>query len=248
MIEIILFFLIAFLVLVFFYKQVSTEFTILQIEGDKLDSLSDPLSENSPVVIRGLGQPKVLTLDILKSTPRIQTLPVGTGVTLASYLESPKGQSITVLPPDLRRNLANELGLQIWAEHVWFQRIKEEYIYGSLMSLSTEAYLSSAGMRQTIAAHTLLFPTNGTFTCSIFMSASTKFLPKGWEGLFLTDLSPSQCPLLSEVQYMDIVLRPGHMLIVPPHWIVSMKCQDEVPAFAWIEVHHPISSLAAALA
>ena len=66
MLEIFFIFLIIFFVLIFFYKQTVPEFSVLQIEFDKLETLPDILSESHPIVIRGLGNPKVLTLDILK--------------------------------------------------------------------------------------------------------------------------------------------------------------------------------------
>jgi hypothetical protein len=64
----------------------------------------------------------------------------------------------------------------------------------------------------------------------------------------VAELKPADCPLLNEVQFMDVILRPGHMFIMPPHWIVSLKSTDKMPVFAWIEVHHPISKLASSLA
>jgi hypothetical protein len=72
-------------------------------------------------------------------------------------------------------------------------------------------------------------------------------LPPSWEGTFVSELKPAESPLLHEVQFIDVILRPGHLFILPPHWIVSMKSDDTPPVFAWIEVHHPISFLAAAL-
>jgi hypothetical protein len=109
--------------------------------------------------------------------------------------------------------------------------------------------MSSMGMRKTTAAYTLIYPTSGAFTASILMESGTKFLPPSWEGTFVTELKPSDCPLLHELQFMDVILRPGHMFILPPHWIVSLQSRDTttLPIFAWIEVHHPISSLATAL-
>ena len=116
------------------------------------------------------------------------------------------------------------------------------------MSLDSEVYMSSMGMRKTLAAYTLIYPTNGTFTASILMESATKFLPPDWEGRFVSEMRQADSPLLNEVQFMDVILRPGHMFIMPPHWIISMKSTDTPPVFAWIEVHHPISKLAASLA
>jgi len=247
MLEIFFILLIIFFVLIFFYKQTVPEFSVLQIESDKLDTLPEILSESHPIVIRGLGSPKVLTLDVLKGNQRIQTLPIATPFVLNQYLADPNGKTLQTLPPEIRRQAAGELGVQVWAEHTWFGRIKEDIPYGFTMSLDTEVYMSSMGMRKTTAAFTLIYPTNGTFTASILMESATKFLPQ-WEGQFVAELKSADYPLLNEVQFMDVILRPGHMFILPPHWIVSLKSTDAPPVFAWIEVHHPISKLAAALA
>lgn len=248
MLEIFFIILIIFFVLIFFYKQTVPEFSVLQIEADKLDTLPDILSESHPIVVRGLGNPKVLTLDVLKGNQRIQTLPVAPPFVLNQYLADPKGKTLHMLPPEIRKQAAAELGLQVWADHTWFGRIKEDIPYAFTMSLDTEVYMSSMGMRKTAAAYTLIYPTNGTFTASILMESATKFLPPHWEGQFVAELRPTDCPLLNEVQFMDVILRPGHMFIMPPHWIVSLKSADSLPVFAWIEVHHPISKLASLLA
>jgi hypothetical protein len=238
-----------FLVLVFFYKQGATEFHILQVESDKMENLSELLSEQDPLVIRGLGQPTFLTPDTLKKNARIQTFPAAPGLTLAQYLSGEgKGHPQPTLTQEMRSQFATEVGVPMWANHTWFKPITEDLPYGFLMSMDSEAYLSSMGMRKTTAAYTLLYPTSGTFTCSLIMGSSTKFLPDAWEGRFVADLGPQDTPLLHEVQYLDVILRPGTMLIVPPHWIVSMALKEPaVPLFAWIELHHPISKLAKAL-
>jgi hypothetical protein len=248
MLEIFLIILIVFFVLIFFYKQTVAEFNILQIEADKIDTLPDILAESHPIVVRGLGSPKVLTLDVLKGNQRIQTLPVAPPYVLNQYLADPVGKTLHMLPPDIRKQAAGELGVHVWADHTWFGRIKEDIPYAFTMSLDSEVFMSSMGMRKTVAAYTLIYPTNGTFTASILMESATKFLPADWEGKFVSDLKTADCPLLNEVQFMDVILRPGHMFILPPHWIVSLRSSDTPPVFAWIEVHHPISKLASALA
>jgi len=247
MLEIFFIGLLIFFVLVFFYKQSAAEFHILQIDQGTLDTLPELLSEAHPIVVRGLGTPKILTAEILKGNHRAQTLPVAVPHVLHQYLAEPKGKTLIPLGQEVRRQAGNELGLQVWAEHVWFPRIKEENPLAYTLSMESEVYISSMGMRMTTAAYTLIYPTNGIFTGSILVGGNTKFMPT-WDGLFVAELKPADYPLLNEVQFMDIILRPGHMLILPPHWILSMKSTDVLPVFAWIEVHHPISKLAKALA
>jgi hypothetical protein len=247
MLEILFIVLLIFFVLIFFYKQATTEYHILQIETEKLDTLPEILSEGNPIIIRGLGAPKIMTPDILRGNQRIQTLPVAAPFVLNQYMNNPQGKLLQTLSPEVRKQAADELGLQVWAEHVWFPRIQEENPLAYTLSMTSEVYISSMGMRKTTAAYTLIYPTNGKFTASLLTGGNTKFM-NPWEDLFVGEMKPADYPLLSEVQFMDVILRPGNMLILPPHWIVSMKSEDMLPIFAWIEVHHPISKLAAALA
>jgi hypothetical protein len=89
MIEIIVFLALLFLVFVFFYKQSSSEFNILQIEASNLSTLSELLEESSPIVIRGLGPPTLLTPETLRTNSRIQTFPVSDDISLSKWLEAP---------------------------------------------------------------------------------------------------------------------------------------------------------------
>lgn len=241
MIEIIFVFVFLFVVLVFFYKQTASEFHILQIEQDKLDTLPDLITERNPIVIRGLGEPKLLTPEILKANARLSGA-------VDSYLKPSTPSSPRDTPADLRTFLAAESGLQVWAEHMWFPKLTEEIWYSFCLTMDAEAYVSSFGLRKTVADYTLYYPTSGEFVCSVMMNSALKFLPSTWEGRFMSDLTPADCPLLHEVQYIDILLRPGHMLILPPHWIVTLKAKDEtIPICGVIEIHTPLSKLAKAL-
>jgi hypothetical protein len=208
MLEILFILIIVFFVLIFFYKQTTDEFHILQIENDTIDTLPEILSESHPIVVRGLGPPKILTPEILKGNQRVQTLPVATPFVLHEYMNEPKGKMLQVLSDEVRHQAADELGLQIWAEHTWFPRIKEDNPLAYTLSMESEVYISSMGMRKTNAAYTLIYPTNGTFTASLLTSANTKFLPTEWGSQFVSELKPADCPLLNEVQFIDLILRP----------------------------------------
>ena len=240
---------IVFLVLVFFYKQKAQEFRISQIESTQLQTLPDLFTELNPIVIRGLPPPTFLTPDTIRKNMRIQNFPVGSdGLTLQKWMASDSMQ-LSVQPAELRSTLASELGIPMWAQHTWFDPLTADTWYSFAMKMDSEAWLTNMGMRKTVAVTTALYPTHGSFTCSLMLDSATNFLPS-WEGRFLTDFTAADTPLLNQVQYLDIRLRPGHMLLVPPHWIVSLKADNNVtkPMFAMIELHHPLSQLAKGLA
>lgn len=239
---------IVFLVLVFFYKQKAQEFRISQIENTQLQTLPDLFTELNPIVIRGLPPPTFLTPETIRKNMRIQNFPVGSdGLTIQKWLSSES--ILSTQPAELRTTLAGELGIPMWAQHTWFEPLTAETWYSFAMKMDSEAWLTNMGMMKTVAVTTAIYPTNGSFTCSLMLDSATKFLP-AWEGRFLSDYSSADTPLLHQVQFLDIRLRPGHMLLVPPHWIVSMKADNNVakPMFALIELHHPLSGLAKGLA
>lgn len=249
MLEIAFLIAIFFLVLVFFYKQKAEGFHILQIESNKLDSFHELLSEKFPIVVRGLGEPKFLTPEILKATPRLHGIQLAPNLFLGDVLKGSKTlPSNLSLPEDLQKGLASEVGLHVWAEHSWLPHYSGENP-SWFLSLDTRVNIGSIGLTKTSAYSTLLYPTSGTFTCSLMLDSAEKFLPARWMGRFLGDLTVSDTPLLKEIQFIDIILRPGHMLHIPAHWIYCCKATEgsALPLVGILEVHHPISKLASAL-
>ncbi len=249
MLEIALFIAIFFLVLVFFYKQKAEGFNILQIETTNLSSFPELLTEKYPIVIRGLGEPKFLTPDLLKNTPRLHGFQLGPKLFLGDVLrDSTKLPATVPLSTEQRRSLASEVGLHVWAEHTWLPHYSGENA-SWFLSMDTQVSIGSIGLSKTSAYSTLLYPTSGTFTCSLMTDSAEKFLPKQWQGRFLDELTLADTPLLKEIQFIDIILRPGHMLHIPPHWIYCCKVKEKtmVPLVGLLEVHHPISRLATSL-
>lgn len=249
MLEIGLFVAIFFLVLVFFYKQKAEGFNILQIESEKLSTFHELLSEKYPIVVRGLGEPNFLTPEILKSTPRLHGVQLAPKLYLGDILKTGKVPSSLKVSQDLRRTLATEVGLHVWGEHTWLPHYTGDKP-SWFLSLDTQVNIGSIGLTKTSAYSTLIYPTSGTFTCSLLLDTAEKFLPKQWEGRYLDELTLSDTPLLKEIQYLDILLRPGHMLHIPAHWLFCCKANEgsALPLLGILEVHHPISRLASSLA
>jgi hypothetical protein len=250
MIELLILPAIVFLAMVVFYRQRRTGLSILQIEQGQIESqLPELLEEQQPLVLRGVAPPKGLSHASLKAITRLQGFPVG-GVTLQQILESPSLlQSSKGLPtltrPD-RILLAEELSLPIWASHTWKERISEARLTSFMGSMQTEAIIGGLGLFRTSAIYTLLFPTEGEFVASIVSKESEAFLPKSWNYRYPDTFTQDDTPLVSELKYLDIILRPGTALCLPAHTLVSMKPKDEKAfhAFAAIEYHEPISMLA----
>jgi hypothetical protein len=63
-------------------------------------------------------------------------------------------------------------------------------------------------------------------------------------------LTVNDTPLVGEIQFIDIVVRPGTMIAIPAHCIYSMKLKGSHAEFSTglvIEIDTPISNLATAL-
>ena len=60
----------------------------------------------------------------------------------------------------------------------------------------------------------------------------------------LHSITTQDTPLLSQISYLDVILRPGTLLLLPPHMIVDISTASQ-SAWSFIaEIHHPISILA----
>jgi hypothetical protein len=85
-----------------------------------------------------------------------------------------------------------------------------------------------------------------------------KWLPDKPYGKDPWNLKSEDCPWITEVKFLEMRLRPGNMFILPPHWWVALKCDNdsEKPngdlimhgSWYWsLEFNSPISWLATRL-
>lgn len=236
---------------VLFYRQAVDEFNILQIEGTQLADLPKLLTERTPVVLREIGQPKLFTPDTLQSNPRLQTFPLDAKTTLGAYLQAPSQSQHLSLPTASTQLLAQESGLQVWAEHTWFSKLLGSSVLEAIYTLHVEAHVGEAGLRKTTAVPTLLYPTSGSLEVTLLTEHQTSFLPKAWRGRFPETLTVQDTPLVGEIKYITIKLRPGNALCIPSHWFVSLRAapadKEKPVLWAWMELHHPLSRMAAYL-
>lgn len=255
MIEFLILFAVLFLIAVLFYRQRHDKMEILQIEDDQADAhLASLLEERQPTIIRGATIPYSFTPTGLHQIPRLNPFPVGADGTLGAALANP-GPAIAAKQPLLdssaRQLLANELAIPIWANRVWAPRLAQTSIVGSVIgTMQSEATVGGLGLRRTTAVWTCIFPTNGTYVASILSRDSEEFLPVAWESRFASSLTPNDTPLVGELRFMDVVLRAGTVLCLPPHTIVSVEPRTtsaELPMLLWMEYHEPMSLLAKAI-
>jgi hypothetical protein len=112
--------------------------------------------------------------------------------------------------------------------------------------MRTEAFIGGLGMTRTVAKYTCIMPTEGTFTLSILSKESESFLPESWQYKYISSLTLNDTPLVADLKFLDIVLRPGTTVCLPPHTIISIepKPESKLFAFASIEYHEPVTLIA----
>lgn len=243
MIEIFIILAILFLVAVFFYKQALEEFDVLQIEGNQLDQLPKLLSEKALLVVRSLPPIQLWTPDTVKEIPRIHKAPYGK----AQLLELAEGNT-TPTPsnfPPVSEQLAEQTGIQTWIQTTWLPRIVDSEYWKWYFSSRCEVAIGAKGLRKTKAYSTMILPTQGNLNISVMPESSETYLPKSWKSRFFSSIKRGEAPLIGEVKFLDIKIRQGSALFVPPHWIVNIQQEGEQqPWFLWVEFHSPMSKLA----
>jgi hypothetical protein len=232
-----------FLVAIFFYKQALEEFDVLQIEANQLEQLPKLLSEQSFLVVRSLPQIQLWNSNTVKEIPRIQKAPYGKH-SLGEIISS----STIPLPtnyPSSSEKLAEHVGVHTWIETMWLPKILENQWTSWLFKSRSEACIGKKGLRKSTAYTTLILPTEGDLIISVMPESSETYLPKKWRGRLFSEIKRAEAPLIGEIKFLDIKVRQGSALFIPPHWILNVEQDGEkTPWFLWSEFHHPLSKLA----
>lgn len=250
MIELFVIVALLFLIAVLFYKQRRGDLQILQMEQEQIaEQFSELLSEQQLLVIRGVTPPRGLTAASLEKIPRLAQFPVG-GQPLSAILASPQmlssANGLPTLNTQNRQLLATELAIPIWAQKTWQDPLASAHWLGSTLgSLRTEALLGGLGLFRTTAYATIIFPTEGTYKASVVSKDAEDFLPPAWDYRYVGSFTPNDTPLVAELKYLDIVLRPGTALFVPKHTVLALEPSEPgaFTAAAILEFHMPISLL-----
>lgn len=230
-------------VLVLFYRQAIEQYNILQIEASQLNDLPKLASERTPLVLHDIGQPKLFTPDVIKANKRLLQFPIGAKQTLGKYLDEPK--HTTSIPRKASLLLAKESGLSVWGEHTWFPKFFSYPLFQHIHTMTTEAYVGEMGLQKATAIHTVLYPTAGTFEVTLLTEQQEKCLPSAWRGRFPEVFTIQDTPLVGEIKYITIKLRPGNMLCIPSHWFYSVRSTEPQKPAMWARftIDNPISSV-----
>ena len=218
--------IILFSIYLFFYEQTTPEYRINQVAY--LEFSNKLLLEQEPIVITGIPKCPIWTIeDINQRSLTIKKKPI----------------NINGPPPSLEdsRFLGSAIGTDVWLDKL----LKNNLLAGFTMK-EIRATWGRRGM-QPIHTWTAIMLMEGIATISLIHKKTDKFLPASWKGLHPSDLSRSHTPFLEDVKYIDIILRPGTVLLIPPHWRSSISPQEGTGLTLEIGFHHPMSLLLGAI-
>jgi hypothetical protein len=217
---------------VLFYKQANEQFEILQIDATRISELPTLYQDKSPIVISDYDTPNLGTAEELFKRKSVLQMKVG-NYSIGQFIQG----HMSIQAAEV---LAKETGLQIWFEHHMAKAITPSYT-GFLYSFNCSLWPYKRGMFKTKAFQNLFMPTQGTAVVTLMLQKMLPYLPTKWNNREFSSLSLHDTPLLNQIQFVDIILRKGSILLLPAHLIVDVKSKD-----AWVfmaEIHHPISRI-----
>jgi len=244
---------IVFLILLFFHNQALSEFKINQIGWTERVKLENLLAERALLVAKGVPPVAFWTQQDCMMRPCYEEVSVFQDKSLSEWLAAADRHTACPWTLEHAKRLADVCGLLIWSE-----RELDGLIHGSIPGLSHAAslwYRSEgscwAGNRSLWLTHsrwTCLFVTEGAIQVSILPKRCAKALPPNWKNknVHPGSLTVYDTPFVADLKFMDVILRPGHMLIIPSHWFLSWKSledSDICPMVCCIEYHTPMSLL-----
>ena len=234
--ELIVIFLIIFCALVFYYSQSVAEYSLSQIKETQVqDQIAHLWEERKPVVISECKQRGIWTGRSLKQTRFWGAQPIW-----GAY----EGD-----PAHVAGTHSQET---VWADILGLTDIESDRVLGWfnltpwIFKTQVEAHIGAEGLRPTYAHVTNISCTEGEARCILLHSAQKAKMPPGWANLPWKDATVAHHPLWIQIQCIEVILRPGTSLCVPPHWIVAVEPVDPSKPIWWTRtaVHHPISWIA----
>jgi hypothetical protein len=238
MIEWVVIFLIIFCTLVWHYSHSVSEYSFSQIKESQISMhLTRLWEERKPVIVSEVKPRGLWVADGLRQTRFWGAQPIWN-----TYQNDPQGFI-------LEHNRAQQI---TWADILGISQIERDTLLRWydvspwVFSTRTEAHIGPEGLRQTYGWSTAFTCTDGAARCILLHNAQKGRLPPGWKNLRWLNATVAHHPLWTQVQNIEIILRPGTTILVPPHWIVAIEpLQPETPIW-WVrtDLHHPVSSWA----
>jgi hypothetical protein len=230
MIEILLILSFLFLIYAFFYKQVNKQYSINQIPFEKMEKLNELLYDRLPIIIKDVPLCSSVTPIILLDNPRFSKF-------LGEFLE--KRDPFLPNNKEFQSYFANESGFHVFGERMWKQYLYTTPVSEYVSSMKSSLFFQNTPLSITTAIFTLFIPINGTFVISLINKEYEKSLPSDYKALTTIESIVSE----NQIQYIDIILKVGNVLLLPAHWYYLIKEKEPYSYYGVHEYHEPISIL-----
>ncbi len=238
MMEWVVILLIVFCIVVWHYSHSTTQYSISQVkESQVLVNLLTLWEEKNPIVVSDVHSRELWSPNSLKQTRFWTAQPIW-----GQYESNPMSTRLSH-DHSLELTWSSILGIsQIESDNLlrWFNLTP--WIY----STRTESHIGPEGLRTAYGWATAISCTHGEVRCVLLNSAQKSRLPPGWKGLRWPEATVAHHPLWTQVQHIEIILRPSTVLLVPPHWIIAIEPVDPTKSIWWTrsDIHHTVSALA----
>ena len=245
MLEWLLIGLIVLSILLFFYNRANYEFHINQIRWNQRDKLTELIQEKSPLVLQGIPTVAFWTQQDVIMRSVYNHVPVFTEEPLSQWLTMADKGSACPWSQDHAHLLGEAAGLNIWAERTLDPLMKTNPFWSVWYRPEVFCWAGERALWQTISPWTALFVSEGSIQVSLMPGSVKKSLPVQWKDtVHPSRLTVYDTPFAADLKFMDIILRPGHCLFLPAHWLISWTAHEESPSLPMVcsvEYHTPIS-------
>jgi hypothetical protein len=223
---------------VIFYRSALHEYTILQKDWDAEDvKWSALLSERAPLVVRKVP------IQWIRLWTSARTSKFGWPVVIHDDKRVRSNWSIwlNAKSSGLQKimntsDLATTAGLHEQAADIALNFRRPFWLPGSFAVNNVNANVipptehAFVGLKKTTAEATAWISTDGApLRIWIAHEGATKggdWLPAKPYGRNPWTFKPEETPWISDLKFLEILLRPGNMLILPPHWWVALRCYE----------------------
>ena len=242
MLEILFLLLLACVIATFLWYRSFQEFTILQLKYAPLLVLPD---ERVPIVIREI--PMQFKSSWLSVLAKQSSLPVlledNTRTLLKEYAATPKGLYHRLTGTELAAKFhihSKFKDTMMFLAKFWYLPVAPLLSPASLWILPPSE--KGIGLQRSLAERTVLTVHEGKVT--VWLSRETVDV-KDILSVLNKDpwsLSVKETPFINDLQYIEVILRAGNSLILPPRSLYGIRAAEEGSAYiSRVELHSPLS-------
>jgi len=256
---VLLFIVVLFFLGTVFYKQTIQEYRINQLDWDNRSKLIDIWEERVPIVVRDTPLPPIWTKSDIEVRKLYQNFKLnipdnGAAATqpkqqtmLQDWILGAPYDAVCIWGSEDAASFAAAAGFEPWIRTIWLPCMDGIKSWApNLFPIVPRFWAGARGLTLFTANWTLIFPTENSIIVTLLTEKENEYLPSQWKNSFPRQYTNADTPYVSSIQYLDVILRPGHSLWIPAHWKVAWEAEKKseiTPLVCTIDVHSPISWL-----